>query len=221
MSKKQPTAILVDDDQAIIRCVGKVLESEEHIRVVGQTTHAQAGAAMALDKEPDIVLMDIHMPGADPFVVCNEIVTQSSGRTQVLFYSGFPKDKYLDRCIAAGASGFVSKHTESIQNLGLAIRHVLRGNTYFSPELASRLVELEEGAPRSRASTLTHRELAVLRELAHGKTQAEIAEAIELSERTVNKEVGDIKRKLALETVNELLMFAVNEGLVFPELEVL
>lgn len=201
-----------------MRCVGRVLELDEDIEVVGQTGHAQAGVALVCEKRPDVVLMDIHMPGADPFLACREIQTALDGACQVLYYTGFPRDQYLDRCIASGAAGIVSKHTESIRNVALAIRHVAAGNTYFSPELANRLIELEAGHPMSRIATLTHREISVLRELAAGKTQLEIAAALDLSERTVNKEVGDLKEKLALRSLNELLIFSVNEGLSHPEL---
>lgn len=213
-----PRVVLVDDDEAIMRCVGRVLEMDERIEIVGQTDHAQAGVLMVYELRPDVVLMDIHMPGADPFLACREIQEKLEGTCQVLYYTAFPRDQYLDRCIAAGAAGVVSKHSESIRNVALAIRHVAAGNTYFSPELAQRLIELEAGQPMSRIATLTHREILVLRELASGKTQAEIAQALDLSERTVNKEVGDLKDKLSLRSLNELLIFAVNEGLSHPEL---
>ena len=219
MTSKLPTIIIVDDDFSIMRCVGIALEREESIRVVGQTTHAQAGIAMARHTNPDLVLLDIHMPGADPFEACAKIVREPGQPARVLYYTAFPKDQYLDRAIAAGASGIVSKHTESVQNLGLAIRHVVDGSTYFSPELTRRLVELEEGVPRSRLSALTHREIEVLRGVADGKTQPQIATEIGVSERTVHMEVAHVKEKLALSTTHELLMFAINEGLAFPELQ--
>ena len=219
MSRHQPKIIIVDDDFAIMRCVSMVLEKEENISIVGQTMHAQAGVAMARCTKPDLALMDIHMPGADPFIACSEIVHESQQRTRVLFYTAFPKDQYLDRAIASGASGIVSKHTESIQNLGLAVRHVLNGKDYFSPELARRLVELREGAPQSRLSTLTHREIEVLRGVAHGKTQLQIAHDLDISERTIQMEVAHLKDKLDVATTSELLHFAVNEGIIFPELQ--
>ena len=217
-STEQPTVVMVDDDFAIMRCVAMVLQQEDGIRVIGQTTHAQAGVAMAVRVKPDLVLLDIHMPGGDAFEACREITSFSTQPAQVLFYTGHPRDQYLDRAIAAGASGLVSKHSESIQNLALAIRHVLAGNTYFSPELAKRLVELKEGAPQSRVSTLSHRQLEVLRSIARGMTQPAVAEALDVSERTVHNEVKEIKKKLELGSTNELLIFAVTEGLVFPEL---
>lgn len=218
MTGQRSKIVIVDDDVGIMQCVGSFLERHENLDVVGYAHHAMAGLALALEKQPDIVLHDIHMPGADPFWACRQIVDRSKDTIKVLYYTGFPRDQYLDRCIAAGASGMVSKHTESILSLGLAIRYVLKGNSYFSPELARRLVELENGAPKSRLSTLTHREIEVLRQLAMGKNNREIADALSLSLRSVEKEVADLKEKLSLGTINELLIFAANEGLIYPEL---
>ncbi|MBI1248409.1 response regulator [bacterium] len=214
-----PTVLVVDDDHAIMRAVATVLGSDESIQIIGQTTHAQAGLAMAASLRPDVVLMDIHMHGLDPFLACKEITQSTDGHTRILFYTGFPRDNYLDRCLAVGAAGIVSKHSESLRNLAFAIRHVAAGNMYFSPELDKRLVQLEDGAPGSRLATLSDREVGVLRELSLGRTQSEIAEALDISERTVNKTVGDLKIKLEVQTINEMLIFAVNEGLVHPELQ--
>lgn len=214
-----PRVLVVDDDDAIMRAVARVLDSDESIQIIGQTTHAQAALAMVESTNPDVVLMDIHMHGLDPFLACKQITKTSRGKAKVLFYTGFPKDNYLDRCLEVGAAGIVSKHSESLRNLAFAIRHVAAGNTYFSPELDKRLVEREDGVPSSRLATLTDREVGVLRELSLGRTQSEIAEALDISERTVNKTVGDLKSKLQVQTINEMLIFAVNEGLVHPELQ--
>jgi DNA-binding NarL/FixJ family response regulator len=218
MTSQRHTILIVDDDAGIMQCVGAFLERHEMLEVVGYASHAQAGVVMAVEKRPDVVLHDIHMLGADPFWSCQEIIKQTKGYTKVLFYTGFPRDQYLDRCIASGASGMVSKHSETILNLGLAIRYVLKGNSYYSPELARRLVELENGSPQSRLSTLTHREIDVLRQLASGKNNREIAESLDISLRSVEKEVADLKEKLDLKTINELLIFAANEGIIYPEL---
>ena len=218
MSGQRHTILIVDDDAAIMQCVGSYLERHELLEVVGYASHAQAGLLMAVEKRPDLVLHDVHMLGADPFWSCEQIVKQTHEQTKVLFYTGFPRDQYLDRCIAAGASGMVSKHSETILNLGLAIRHVLQGNSNYSPELARRLVELQAGAPQSRLSTLSHREIDVLRQLASGKNNREIAASLDISLRSVEKEVADLKEKLQLKTINELLIFAANEGVIYPEL---
>lgn len=215
---KKPSVVMVDDDIAIMRCVAQCLEREAGLRVVGFARHAQAGVALALDKKPDVVLMDVHMPGADAFWACREIVRQTKGEVKVLFYTGFPRDHYLDRCIASGGSGMLSKHTEALEDIGMAVRHVVRGNKYYSPELSKRLVEIEGEAPRSRLSTLNQRELEVLRGLAIGKTNREIADQLDLGLRSVEKCVSDIKLRLDLDTTNELLVFAANEGIVFAEL---
>lgn len=213
-----PRVLVVDDDDAIMRAVARVLDSDESIQIIGQTTHAQAALAMVESLLPDVVLMDIHMHGLDPFLACTQIARTTNGHSKVLFYTGFPKDNYLDRCLAVGAAGIVSKHSESLRNLAFAIRHVAAGNSYFSPELDKRLTEREDGVPASRLATLSEREIGVLRELSLGRTQSEIADALDISERTVNKTVGDLKTKIDVQTINEMLIFAVNEGLVHPEL---
>lgn len=218
MSEQRARILIVDDDLAIMQCVGAFLERQEQVEVVGYAHHALAGVALTLEKMPDLVLLDIHMPGADPFWACRQIVDRTGDRVKVLFYTSFPRDQYLDRCIAAGACGMVSKHTESILSIGAAIRYVLKGNSYFSPELARRLVELETNKPQSRLSTLTHREIEVMRQLALGRTNKEIAQSLDISLRSVEKEVADMKEKLALSSINELLIFAANEGVVYPEL---
>jgi len=201
-----------------MRCVAHVLTQQEMIEVLGETTHAQAAIALADQLKPSIVVMDIHMPGLDPFQASKEILRVTHGKSRIVFYTGFASDQYLDRCIEAGAAGMISKHTESIKNLGAAIRHVAKGGSYYSPELARRLVEVQEGSVTSRFATLAERERQVLQEVSKGKSQLEIAEHLDVSERTVNKAVSELKTKLELESINQLILFAVNEGLVHPEL---
>jgi DNA-binding NarL/FixJ family response regulator len=219
---ESPTKIvLVDDDQALLECVGEYLERHENFQVVGRALHAQAGLALVLEKRPDVVLLDIHMPGADAFTICNQMVGKTAGQTKVLFFTGFPRDLYVDRAIEARAAGIVSKHSENMAAIGLAIRHVLRGNTYYSAELARRFAERDASgsdAPQSRFASLDDRELDVLRLLAMGKTNREIGVTLQISLRSVEKEVADLKTKLSLNTINELLVYAANEGLIFPEL---
>lgn len=217
---ESPTKIvLVDDDQALLECVGEYLDRHENFQVVGQSLHAQAGLALVLEKRPDVVLLDIHMPGSDAFTICEQMVGKTAGRTKVLFFTGFPRDLYVDRAIEARASGIVSKHSENMAGIGLAIRHVLRGNTYYSPEVARRFAgHSASGVPQSRRSSLDKREIEVLRLLSLGKTNRDIAAALTISLRSVEKEVADLKVKLGLNTINELLVFAAHEGLIFPEL---
>lgn len=214
----QPAIIIVDDDLAIMKCVGSCLEREAGIRVLGYAEHAHAGIALALELAPDVVLMDIHMPGADAFWACREIVRKSEQRVRVLFYTGFPRDHYIDRCYESGGAGMASKHTESIQDIGLAIRHVAKGHRYFSRELTGRLVQGDVNAPRSRLSELSEREVEILRSLAFGRTNREIAKDMTMGLRSVEKAIFDIKKKLEIGSTNELLVFAANEGIVYPEL---
>jgi len=218
-NKTMPVRLLVvDDDHAIMDCVAAKLAQDGTIVVVGLTCHAQAAIPLATQQQADVVLMDIHMPGMDPFDACREITEKSSGQIKVLFYTGFPSDRYLDRCLAVGGAGMVSKHTESMRNLSAAIRHVAAGNTFFSPELADRLVDFEDKGKSSRYSLLTSVEKQMVHFLASGKTQAEVALELDISIRSVNKTFAEIKQKLELENSNQLLLFAIREGIVHPEL---
>lgn len=213
-----PSVVLVDDDLVITECLGSCLQQRELAIVLGTATHAQAGVMLALEQRPDVVILDIHMPGADAFWACREILRRSQQQIRVLFFTGFPLDQYLDRCLESGGSGVMSKHSESVDSIGLALRHVVRGGQYFSPELASRFVEIDSGEQISRFASLAERELEVLRQLSVGFTNREIANQLKISLRSVEKEVADLKQKLRFNTTNELLMFAAREGLVFPEL---
>lgn len=213
-----PTVIIVDDHTAMMECVGSCLEQREGIQILGYASHAQAGLVMALEKRPEVVLMDIHMPGADAFWACKEIVQRTKRSTRVLFFTGFPLDQYIDRCLAAGGSGVISKHSETLSGIASAVRHVARGYEYYSPELAKRLVAVQSGEKKSRLATLAFREIEVLRQLSLGKTNREISELLNISLRSVEKEVSDLKNKLGLATTNELLMYSAREGLVHPEL---
>lgn len=213
-----PSVVLVDDDPVVTECLGSCLQQRELASVLGSASHAQAGVMLALEKRPDVAILDIHMPGADAFWACREILSGSQGQIRVLFFTGFPLDQYLDRCLESGGSGVMSKHSETVESIGLALRHVIRGGQYFSPELAARFAEVDSGEQISRFASLAERELEVLRQLSVGYTNREIAKHLQISLRSVEKEVADLKQKLGLATTNELLMFAAREGLVFPEL---
>jgi len=209
--------VIVDDDIEIMRCVGERLVERESIAVLGYASHAQAGLAQTLLLKPDVLLLDIHMPGGDAFETCQEVVQGANNEVKVLFYTGFPCDQYVDLAIAAGAAGVVSKHSESLHDVAIAIRHVHNGGEYYSQELAERLIELKSGEKRSPRSTLSNRDIQVLRLLAEGQGNREVSKDLGVSLRLVEKTIGDMKKKLTLKSTNELLVYGVREGLVPSE----
>lgn len=217
--KPKPRIVIVDDHVSIMRCVGAYLSETGGMEVVGYASHAQGGVALATEAQPDLVLSDIRMHGADPFDACQELTAAANGATKVLFYTGYPRDQFVDRCMDVGGFGIVTKHAEPLESVALAIRHVLRGRTYFSPDLAKRIVDLNAGKPRSLGSMLSERERSVLKGLSLGKTNHDIAKELNLSLRSVEKEVSQLKRKLNQSSTAGLIMYAANEGIAFPELQ--
>ncbi|QDU98317.1 response regulator [Lignipirellula cremea] len=218
MTIQSARVVIVDDDIDIMRCVGACLEKSESIQVIDYASHAQSGLAMAVALRPDVVIHDIHMPGADAFWACRQIIDRTDGEVKVLFYTGFPSDHYVDLAMEAGAAGVVSKHSETLHGLAFAVRHVLTGDRYFSPELESRLVELESGQAKTRRSMLSRREIQVLKLMAEGQGNRQVSETLKLSLRLIEKIIAEMKKKLTLNSTNELLVYATREGLLQAEL---
>lgn len=125
--KEPPRIVIVDDDIGLAAgCWAEELHRRKVVNVVAKARNAQAGVAAAtnLTPYPDVVLMDIHMPGADAFWACKEIVLLTGEDTKVVFFTGFPRDHYLDRCIDSKGSGMLSKHSATFEDLEDAILHV-------------------------------------------------------------------------------------------------
>lgn len=217
-SKCAPRIIIVDDDYAIMQCVGQTLQQTEGIEVLGYARHPQAGAALAVNSNPDLVLMDTRMPAGDPFYFADEITRHSHGRTKVLFYTDTPSDYFLDRCLSVRAAGMVSRHGETLQELAHAIRYVLEGYQYYSADLQNRIRNRDTEKPSSPLSELTPRDIEVIRLLAQGNTNQEVANTMNLSLRSIEKAISDMKTKLSIRTTNQLLIYAAREGAVCPEL---
>ena len=224
---------ITDDDIGIANAMRWMLEAgDPGVKFVGHAKHGAAGVALAGDIKPDVALMDIHMDGIDAFRAAQEIREQAekSGHDiRVLFWTGFPKDIYLDRCIqadGANAAGMLSKHTAPPEEIVTAMKYVHKNKDerYFSPELATRLAEHDSAGDSgindrvSKLANLTERELIVLKQLSTGKTNREIADSLDLGLRSIEKAVSDLKKALDIPTTNELLIFAANEGIVYPEI---
>jgi DNA-binding NarL/FixJ family response regulator len=213
----KPTSILIVDDHALLRTLlrGR-LETEQDLQVAGVAANAEEAVALAGQLKPEIILMDIDMPGLSAFDAARSIVPLSPN-TRVIFLSAFVHDGYVEQAMAVGAWGYVSKtHAEDV--LLMAIRSVAAGETYYSPDVASRIVIDERGprlarAGRSRASTLTKREVEILRYLARGMSKKEVAQTVHISVNTVNRHASSLMNKLNIHDRVELTRFAIREGL--------
>lgn len=220
----EPIRLLLVDDQALIR-VGfrMVLDAEPDMVVVGEAADGHDAIAQASEQRPDLVLMDIRMPGLDGIAATEAIVGQHP-QTRVLVLTTFDLDEYAFGAIRAGASGFLLKDAQRHEMIA-AIRAIHRGDAALSPRITRMLLEhvtptlTAPPAPHARVADdvtaqLTDRERDVFVEIARGLTNAEIAQALFVSESTVKTHVGRILSKLGSRDRIHLVILAHRLGLV-------
>lgn len=218
--------VLIADDQPLMRTGFRmILHATEDIRVVGEASDGAAAAIGAAELEPDVVLMDIRMPGTDGIEGTRRIVGKSPA-TRVLILTTFDLDEYAFAALRAGASGFLLKDVPPEQ-LVTAVRAVASGDAVVSPRITRQLLDryassLPTGpADRPPAlhpllAKLTEREGEVFRALAGGLSNAEIAAQLVLSEKTVKTHVTRILAKLGLRDRVQGVVLAYEQGLVMP-----
>jgi DNA-binding NarL/FixJ family response regulator len=210
--------VVIADDQPLLRAGFKaLLETAGDIEVVAEAATGAEAISRTREQRPDVVLMDIRMPGIDGIEATRQLAP-----TPVLILTTFGLDEYIIQALRAGASGFILKDTQ-VDDLLRAVRTVAAGDAFLSPAVTRRL--LDQVARRLPASVdrrpqqldeLTERELLVLRMLAAGLTNAEIAKALVLSEATIKSHVSKVLQKLALRDRVQAAIFAYEIGLVEP-----
>ncbi len=213
--------VLIADDEALVRRGFKmILDAEPDLEVVGEAADGQAAVELATNREADIVLMDIRMPGMDGIEATRRIVAADG--PQVIVVTTFGVDEHVFQALRAGASGFLLKNTPPEQ-LAEAVRLVSRGDALIAPEVTRSLIEAfartpdaSIPAPAQLRNTLTPREIEVLTLLAHGVSNAEIAETLFISEATVKTHVSHILTKLGLRDRTQAVVLAYESGLVEP-----
>jgi len=212
--------VLVADDQALLRAgLRALIEAEDDLRVVGEAGDGVEAVDVALATHPDVVLMDIRMPRMDGITATRRLLASGS-RARVLMLTTFDADEYVVDAFRAGAAGFLLKDGPPDQ-LAAAVRTIAAGDALLAPALTSRLIEEYVGtAPQEelhgRLHELTERELEVLGQLAAGKSNAEIGEALFLSEATVKTHLTRVLSKLGLQSRVQAVVFAYESGLVRP-----
>ena len=217
--------VLLADDQELLRTGFRmVLEAQEGITVVGEAGDGDEAVVMTTRLDPDVVLMDVRMPGVDGIEATRRLVA-AGARARVLILTTFDLDEYAFSGLRAGASGFLLKDVPP-RELTAAIRAVAAGDAVVAPRVTRRLLDAfahqlpDEPASRPpedpRLRDLTAREREVLLELAHGRTNAEIAARLVLSEATVKTHVGRILAKLDLRDRVQAVILAYQIGLVRP-----
>jgi len=213
------TTIVVADDHAVVReAIAGWLADDDAFEVVGKAASAQEALELVGTHRPDIVLLDIEMPGLSSFDAAEQIRAVHPD-ARIVFLSGFFHDRYIEEALRVGALGFLTK-TETPERIIAAIKGVASGRACFSSEIEGRVV-LEPGtaglSPGStRAAGLTRRELQVLRYVSRGLSKKEIASTLHISIKTVEKHTENLMQKLDIHDRVELARFAIREGIVGP-----
>ena len=206
--------VLVVDDHAVVRAgLRRVLDAEADIETVGEAANADRAVFEAIEHKPDVVLMDVMMPGKSGIEGMPALL-QAVPDTKVLILSMQDDPRYVQEAFDAGASGYVLKEAADTEVVA-AVRAVAAGEHYVHPALGARLVEAA-AAERKRAAVdpLSEREREVLRLLALGHTNQEIAKMLYISVRTAETHRAHIMQKLGLSSRAELVRFALSEGLL-------
>lgn len=213
---KPITVVLVDDHAMVRGMLRTLLDNTEDVRVVADVGNASDAVTETIRHKPDVMLMDIDLPGLSCFDAAQTVRVRSP-QTRTIFLSAFFHDRYIEQALNVQAWGYITKN-EPEESIVKAIRKVCAGVAYFSPEVQSRIVVDANGARlaspvRSRASTLSDRELEVLRYLARGMQKKEIAQVMCISVNTVNRHTTSLMNKLDIHDRVELARFAIREGL--------
>ncbi len=209
--------IVLIDDHAVVRSgLSLLLDAEEDIEVVGEGGSAKDAVFRARALKPDVMLLDVIMPGESGIDVLPKVLKESP-ETRVLVLSMQDDPSYVREAFAAGASGYVLKEAVD-EEVVAAVREIANGGRYVHPTLGARMVAAEaQERAATEADPLSEREREVLRLLALGHTNQEIAENLYISVRTAESHRAHIMRKLRLTTRAELVRYALSHGLLTEE----
>ncbi len=216
-----PVRVLIADDQALVRKgLRMILEVEPELEVVGEAADGAQAVTAARDTRPDVVLMDVRMPGMDGLEATRRLLVGDDQDPHVIILTTFDLDDYVYEALRAGASGFILKDMPPEQ-LVAAIHTVAQGESLLSPVITRRLIEAFVQRPPDGARTappalhlLTPREAEILRLIARGLSNAEIAAAAFVSEPTVKTHVARILMKLGLRDRVQVVVYAYEHRLV-------
>ncbi|TGA99325.1 response regulator transcription factor [Streptomyces sp. MZ04] len=202
--------LLVDDHQVVRRGLRTFLEVQDDIEVVGEASDGAEGVAQAEKLKPDVVLMDVKMPGMDGVDALRKL-RELANPARVLIVTSFTEQRTVVPALRAGAAGYVYKDVDPDALAG-AIRSVHAGHVLLQPEVAGALLSQEANIGQGRGGSLTEREREVLGLIADGRSNREIARALVLSEKTVKTHVSNILMKLDLADRTQAALWAVRHG---------
>ena len=216
MEPTEPITVMIVDDHAVVRQgIRALLEAEGGFQVVGEVGSGGEAALLAADLAPDVVLMDLVLPEMDG-VTATRLIKQRSPRSQVIVLTSYHEDEHIYPAIRAGALSYLLKSVGLDELVG-AVRKAAQGEATLHPHVAARLAQELHGASagtRWLYDTLSEREREVLGLIATGLTNAQIAERLVISERTVKSHVNNILSKLQVADRTQAAIFAWREGIV-------
>jgi two-component system response regulator NreC len=217
VTRNKAIRVLIVDDHAVVRSgLHLLLDADPEIEVVGEAGSVKEAVFEARDKKPEVVLMDVVMPGQTG-IEGVPLVLKEAPEAKVLILSMQDDPRYVHEAFAAGASGYVLKEAADAEVVG-AVREVATGGRYVHPALGARLVTAEaEAKAREEADPLSDREREVMRLLALGHTNQEIAKMLYISVRTAETHRAHIMQKLRLSSRAQLVRHAIEQGLLDEE----
>jgi DNA-binding NarL/FixJ family response regulator len=212
---KEITILLADDHNVLRQGMAQMLEAQPDMKVVAQAGNGSDAVALALTHQPGIVLLDINMPEMDGVEAARRI-TAELPETGVIILTMYRRDDYVFEAIKAGASGYLLKEVE-LDELLTAIRAVAQGEAVIDPAIASRVLaefRQPQKTKKTPASAISERDVGILRLVAQGLSNQEIAEQLSISEKTVRNRLSLVFNQLHLKNRTEAALYAMREGLV-------
>jgi len=216
MAEKPIRVLLVDDHAMVREGMHMLLDTQDDLEVIGEASSGREAVEMVRRHSPDIVVMDITMPGMGG-IEATRTIAKMGPNTRILGLTVHENREYFFHMLSAGASGYILKGSTSTELIG-AIRSVQKGGVYITPTIASQMVgeylRYRDGVLTEGDDGLTSREVEVVQAIAQGKSNREVAEALHLSVYTVQTHRARIMRKLGLENRHQLMRYAMEKGFI-------
>ncbi|QDT25157.1 response regulator transcription factor [Gimesia panareensis] len=211
--------VLVDDHLMLVDSLVSRFHRDTDIEVVGTATNADDGLSLILETEPDVVILDVELPGRGSFDIAEEISSRLKN-TKMIFLTGYLSDIFIELALRVNAVGYLLKG-EPIESLIHAIKKAARGEYCFSQSVQERLIYDQKKnrysiQSQSILTSLTSRQIEVLRHLARGKSVKEVARSMHLSEKSIDSHKYRIMHKLGIHDRVELARYSIREGLTLP-----
>jgi len=211
----RPARVVIADDQTLFRSgLARLLDMDERVTVVGQATDGLEAVKIALALKPDVVLMDVKMPNLDGIEVARRIITENP-KIKVLMLTTFEADNHVIQALKAGASGYVLKDSQAGAIVS-SLLAVVAGERVMASAVANRVLEMLTGTttPKEFYDGLTAREVEILKMLATGMANKQIAFKLKISDKTVRNHVSNMYEKLNIFDRSQAVLYAVRKGLV-------